>query len=116
MGGFANFLAYNTFVTGIRGGLIKNGGLPANFVVANPQFGSAYLISNFSNSTYNSLQIEVNKRFAQGFQVQGSYVRSKALGDYDGTSQSEVRQLHHACATSISTSACSVSTNPMCFA
>ena len=89
VGGFANFLAYNTFVTGVRGGLIKNGGLPANFVDVNPQFGSDYLIGNFSNSTYNSLQVEVNKRFAQGFQVQGSYVRSKALGDYDGTSQSE---------------------------
>ncbi len=90
VGGFANFLGYNTFVTGIRGGLLKNGGLPANFVVANPQFGSAYLVGNFSNSTYHSLQVEVNKRFSSGFQVQGSYVRSKALGDYDGTAQSEV--------------------------
>ena len=44
VGYFANFLAYNTFVTGVRGGLLKNGGLPANFVVANPQFGSAYLV------------------------------------------------------------------------
>ncbi len=51
MGGFANFLAYNTFVTGVRGGLLKNGGLPANFVDVNPQFGSDYLIGNFSNST-----------------------------------------------------------------
>ncbi len=90
VGGFANFLGYNTFVTGIRGGLLKNGGLPPNFVVANPQFGSAYLVSNFSNSTFHSLQIELNKRFSSGFQVQGSYVRSKALGDYDGTAQSEV--------------------------
>jgi hypothetical protein len=90
VGGFANFLAYNTFVTGVRGGLLKNGNLPANFVVANPQFGSAYLVGNFSNSTYNSMQIEVNKRFGAGFQIQSSYVRSKALGDYDGTAQSEV--------------------------
>ncbi|HUA60807.1 MAG TPA: TonB-dependent receptor, partial [Verrucomicrobiae bacterium] len=89
VGGFANFLQYNTFVTGVRGGLIKNGGLPPNFAVANPQFGSDYLIGNFSNSTYNSLQVEVNKRFAHGFQIQGSYVFSKALSDYDGTSQSE---------------------------
>ena len=89
VGGFANFLQYSTFVTGIRGGLIKNGGLPPNFAVANPQFGSDYLIGNFSNSTYNSLQIEVNRRFSGGFQFQGSYVFSKALSDYDGTSQSE---------------------------
>lgn len=89
VGGFANFLQYSTFVTGTRGGLIKNGGLPPNFAVANPQFGSDYLIGNFSNSTYNSLQIEVNRRFSSGFQLQGSYVFSKALSDYDGTSQSE---------------------------
>src|SRR5580658_7434994 len=89
VGGFANFLAYNTFVTGIRGGLLKNGGLAPNLIAANPQFGSAYYISNDSNSTYNSGQVELSKRFANGFQVQAAYVRSKALGDYDGTSQSE---------------------------
>ena len=89
VGGFANFLQYNTFVTGTRGGLLKNGGLPPNFAVANPQFGSDYLIGNFSNSTYNSMQIDVNKRFDHGFQIQGNYVFSKALSDYDGTSQSE---------------------------
>jgi len=89
VGGFANFLQYNTFVTGTRGGLIKNGGLPPNFAVANPQFGSDYLIGNFSNSTYNSMQIDVNKRFDHGFQLQANYVFSKALSDYDGTSQSE---------------------------
>jgi len=90
VGGFATFLGYNTFITGVRGGLLKNGGLPANFITANPQFGAADLIGNFSNSTFNSLQIELNKRFGSGFQIQGSYVRSKALGDYDGTAQSEV--------------------------
>jgi hypothetical protein len=89
VGGFANFLAYNTFVTGIRGGLLKNGGLAPNFVAANPQFGSVYYITNDSNSTYNSGQVEINKRFSSGFQIQAAYVRSKALGDYDGTSQSE---------------------------
>jgi len=90
VGGFANFLASNTFVTGIRGGLLKNGGLPPNFVVANPQLGNADLVSNFGNSTYNSLQVEVNKRFQGGFQVQASYVRSKTLGTYDGNTQNEV--------------------------
>jgi hypothetical protein len=89
VGGFANFLASNTFVTGIRGGLIKNGGLPANFVVANPQFGTAALLGNFDNSTYNSVQLEANKRFQDGFQVQASYVRSKTLGAYDGNTQNE---------------------------
>jgi Carboxypeptidase regulatory-like domain len=90
VGGFAQFLGYNTFGTGIRGGLIKNGGLPVNFVNANPQFGAVDLVGNFGNSTYNALQVELNKRFGHGFQIQASYVRSKALGDYDGNAQSEV--------------------------
>ena len=89
-GGLATLLGYSTFITGIRGGLLKNGGLPANFITANPQFGAADIIGNFGNSTFNSLQIEVNKRFGHGFQIQSSYVRSKALGDYDGSAQSEV--------------------------
>ena len=89
VGGFANFLGSNTFITGVRGGLLKNGGLPANFVVANPQFGTANLVSNYGSSTFHSLQVEVNKRFQDGFQVQASYVRSKALGTYDGNTQNE---------------------------
>ena len=60
------------------------------FVVANPQLGTAALVGNFGNSTYNSLQIELNKRFQGGFQLQGSYVRSKTLGSYDGNTQNEV--------------------------
>jgi hypothetical protein len=90
VGGFANFLGSNTFVTGIRGGLLLNGKLPANFVVANPQLGTAALLGNFGNSTYNSLQVEATKRFQGGLQVQGSYVRSKTLGSYDGNTQNEV--------------------------
>ena len=80
VGGFANFLGSNTFVTGIRGGLLLNGKLPPNFVVANPQLGTAALLGNFGNSTYNSMQVEVNKRFRGGFQVQGSYVRQQDAG------------------------------------
>jgi hypothetical protein len=68
---------------------LKNGGLPANFVVANPQYGTAALLSNFANSTYNSVQVEANKRFQDGFQLQASYVRSKTLGSYDGNTQNE---------------------------
>jgi len=48
------------------------------------------LIGNYGNSSYHSLQIEVNKRFGAGFQLQASYVRSKVLGDYDGNDQSLV--------------------------
>ena len=53
-------------------------------MVANPQFGAADLIGNYSNSTYHSLQVELNKSFSHGLMIDGSYVRSKALGEYDG--------------------------------
>ena len=89
-GGLASLIANQTFITGVRGGLVKNGNLPANFIEANPQFGAVDYISNFSNSTYHSMQIEVNKRFSGGLQLQATYVRSKALGDYDGNQQSQV--------------------------
>ncbi len=86
-GGLAQFLGYNTFLTGTRGGLLRNGGLPANFVAANPQFGVARLVGSSGNSTFHSLQVEVNRRFSRGFEVQASYVRSKTLGDYEGNGQ-----------------------------
>ena len=82
VGGFANFIAYNTFVTGIRGGLLKNGGLPPNLIAANPQFGSAYYISNDSSSTYNSGQVELNKRFAGGFSLRLLRITSPKLGSF----------------------------------
>jgi len=50
-------------------------------VVANPQFLHTYLIGNFGGANYNSLQVELNKRFSHGFTVQGSYVWSHNLGD-----------------------------------
>jgi hypothetical protein len=88
--GLANFLQFSTNTQGVRGGYLQRAGLPQNFAVANPQFGAADLIGNYSNSTYHSLQIEANKRFSHGLTIQASYVRSKALGEYDGNQQSQV--------------------------
>jgi hypothetical protein len=88
-GGFANFISTSTALGssgGIAGNLLATAGLPLNFIVANPQFLHTFLIGNFGNSTYNSLQIEVNKRFSQGFTTQSSYVWSHNLGDMRGTS------------------------------
>ncbi len=85
-GGLASFINTTNALTGVVGGLVGRAGLPANFVVANPQFGPTYLASNFGNSTYNSLQISLNKRFSNGFTVQSSYVWSKALGEEEGDS------------------------------
>ena len=81
------------------GGLVGRAGLPSNLVVANPQFLGAYLTSNWGNSTYNSLQIQVARRFSRGFSVQSSYTFSRALGEDDGQSstyQANYRTLRNA--------------------
>ncbi len=86
LGGLANFLNTTNFGTNLVGGLVPNAGLPVNFFVANPQFLSTYLTSNFGNSTYNSLQIQGQRQLSDGLFIQGSYVWSKALGEDDGQS------------------------------
>jgi len=83
-GGLANYINTTTALSGNAGGLLKNAGLPLNFIVANPQFLNTYLTGNFGNSSYNSLQIQVTKRFSHGFNLQSSYVWSKNLGDDEG--------------------------------
>jgi hypothetical protein len=85
-GGFANFISSTNSLTGVNGGLLTNAGLPLNYIVLNPQFLSAVYTSNAGNSTYNSGQVEVNKRFSHGMILQGSYVLSHAIGDNEGDS------------------------------
>jgi Carboxypeptidase regulatory-like domain len=85
-GGFANFISTTNQLTGVLGGLLPAAGLANNFVVANPQYLATYLVGNYGNSTYNSLQVELNKRFSKGFTAQGSYVWSHNLGDSEGDS------------------------------
>jgi len=85
-GGLANFISTTTSLSGVAGGLLANAGLPLNFVVANPQFLTAVYTGNFGNATYNSAQIELNKRFSRGLSLQGSFVHSRAMGDSEGDS------------------------------
>jgi hypothetical protein len=87
-GGFANYISTTTALAGSAGALLTNAGLPANYIVANPQFLHAYVTGNFGNSTYNSLQLQLVKRFSKGFSFQTSYVWSHDLGDSEGDSQS----------------------------
>jgi hypothetical protein len=79
--------------------LLARAGLPDNFIVVNPQGSQSNLMTNDSNSTYNSLQIEVNHRFAAGFLFQSNFTWSKALADANGTAAVQVnyrtnRDLH----------------------
>jgi hypothetical protein len=87
VGGFANFLQTTNsaaFGSSSVGGLLVKAGLPANFVVANPQFANTILTGNFANSTYNSFQTVLDRRLGNGITVQVSYVFSKALGEEEG--------------------------------
>jgi len=69
----------STAVTGDGGGLIRNGGLPENFVVNNPQFSSVTLNTNPGSSTYHSMQAQLTFRPVSGLSYQATYVFSKAL-------------------------------------
>lgn len=45
----------------------------------NPNFGQLSYISTEGNSSYNALQVRIDKRFSHGLDVQGSYTWSKAI-------------------------------------
>jgi hypothetical protein len=87
VGDFANFLNTTTMFSGVAGGLLRNAKLPENFIVANPQYLSANLSSNFANSTYHSMQADLTKRFAGGWMLQSNFTWSKSLGEEEGSGQ-----------------------------
>jgi hypothetical protein len=62
---------------------LRAAGYPANFFVVNPDVagsgGGAFVLTNDGASFYDALQVEVRRRMASGFTIQGSYVWSKAL-------------------------------------
>ncbi|PYS42262.1 MAG: hypothetical protein DMG14_04490 [Acidobacteria bacterium] len=80
LGGVASYLNTNSSFTGVVGGMLRNGGLPENFIVANPQYSSANISANMNNSTYHSMQSAVTKRLSHGFTSQMTYTWSRSLG------------------------------------
>lgn len=85
-GGLANFLNITppAAPNAQAGDFLRRAGLPENYFVASPQFAAAFLTSNYGSSQYDSLQVEVVKRFAQDWTFQGNYTFSKAIGDDEG--------------------------------
>ena len=81
VGALANFFNTTSTGTGVNGGLLSHAGLPQNFIVVNPQFGSVFMIDNNGNSTYNAFQAHIAKRLAHGVTGQFAYTFSKTLGD-----------------------------------
>lgn len=68
-------------------------GIPFNFFMVNPNAAFVRLLSNDSMSNYHALQIELRRRFSNGFQFQADYTFSKALTDApdaQGNNQSDL--------------------------
>jgi hypothetical protein len=59
----------------------KNAGYPTNFWVANPDVNHAYLITNAPQTSYNGVQISLNRRFTHGLLFQANYTYGKAWMD-----------------------------------
>ncbi len=76
--GQAGELAYEYTLAGDNGSL--------NFFPNPNALGSTY-VTNFSNSTYNALQLETRRRLKSGFAYQVNYTFSKWLSDAAGVDQ-----------------------------
>jgi hypothetical protein len=56
-------------------------GYPSNFWVANPDVSGAYLVTNGPKTTYNGLQLTVNRRFSRGLLFELNYTYGKGWMD-----------------------------------
>ncbi len=52
-------------------------GYPSNFWVANPNVGGAYVATNGPKTSYNGIQLSLNRRFARGLLYQLNYTYGK---------------------------------------
>lgn len=64
---------------------IQNGLAGSVQFLPNPNTGVADLLTNSGKFRYNSLQVELRRRFAQGLQVQANYTFSKNLTNSQGS-------------------------------
>ncbi len=71
---------YRNNVTGANG-LGAANGLPLNFFVANPWANAATQYNNAGWSEYNGLEVEVSRRYSNGFFLLANYTYSKVLAD-----------------------------------
>jgi hypothetical protein len=74
--GQAGELAFQYFINGLAG--------PVAFYQS-PISLASLIMTNYSNATYNGLQIDMLRRFTRGLQFQGNYTYGKVLSDSDGT-------------------------------
>jgi hypothetical protein len=55
-------------------------GLPANFFVLNPAVTSANITRSLAGTRYNALQLELRRRFSQGFLINANYTYASSTG------------------------------------
>ncbi len=98
VGEFANALNTSTTATTLgAGGLLKNGGFPDNFIVANPQYAAVVENTNPGSSTYHSMNLQLTKRLSHGFTNSFAYTWSRTLGEQsiDGGLEYQDPRNHH---------------------
>lgn len=66
-----------------------------------PVFSSVFAEDTVANSSYNSLQMSVEKRFSHGLQLQGAYTFAKSL-DWASSFEDMLNPLCHSCSRSLS--------------
>ena len=91
---FPRLFSFNQAATPAAAGLYTLGSLGGPFFpgfanLTAPGLGSFLMESN-SNSSYNSLQVTVNKRISKGLQMLLSYTYSHSLDDYSGSDVSDI--------------------------
>jgi hypothetical protein len=67
------------------GSILRHAGFPDNYLVPDPQYTTVNISGNNQNSTYHSLNLQLNRRLSHGLATQTTYIWSKSMGDV-GTS------------------------------
>jgi hypothetical protein len=74
--------------TTFRGNAIR-AGLPANFFVMNPAVSAAQITRSLAGTKYDSMQMEVRRRFSQGFLINANYTYARRQASSLQTLRSE---------------------------
>src|SRR5439155_24268566 len=77
----ANYINTTTAIGGSKLAMLRNAGLPENYITVNPQFLTLGLHGNNDNSTYHSLVTQVRKRMSNGVTVEFAHNWSRSIGN-----------------------------------
>jgi hypothetical protein len=81
VGALANYINTTTAIGGSKLQMLRNAGLPENYIVVNPQFRSLGLHGNNDNSTYHSLVTQIRKRMSHGVSAEFAHTWSRSIGN-----------------------------------